>query len=285
MQGSLILSALRAVEKRKKFKPSAGLAAYLKDNAIGVWSRDQVSLGRAARSDLQNALLRDFQVPIGTTEADFSGLSRTQTLALTSNEKVKARNVRSKRVAIKAMPGQPIRLVAGDIILPRGMSIDSSVDDVDHFSRYKKVILVENWEAFERIHALSFDPDPSLMDALVIYRGEPGSYTIRAARDFIMALDIPVYSFPDLDPAGLKIGIDLPRFAGFLLPSPEQVADLFATGRGDKGRYTAQLQGAFEALEKSNDPRLAPYWDVVKAAGLALPQEEFVRDTATFTSP
>ena len=165
-----------------------------------------------------------------------------------------------------------------EFFLPPGASIDTSLEDASNFAQYDKAVLVENWEAFERLHALSFDPGRELSTALAVYRGEPGAYPISAARRFLDALDIPVFVFSDPDPAGLKIAMDFPRFAGLLLPSTAEISRLFQEGRGTKERYTNQLPATFQSLEACCDPRIKPYWELIKRAGRALPQEEFVRE-------
>jgi hypothetical protein len=161
--------------------------------------------------------------------------------------------------------------------LPPGMSIDVNESDAGLFSHHHAVILVENWEAFERIHKLSFEVPYELRQALVVYRGDVTTYPIAATRTFLAALGRPVYVFPDPDPAGLKIAMDFPGYAGLVLPGPQALAAIFKSGRGDTHRYISQLPGTERVLEASTDREIQTYWRVIKAAGKALPQEEFVR--------
>lgn len=277
MQNSLIPSALRALARRKKFKPTEDLSRYLIEYNIGTWTLDTVRLGPAARERLQAALERDYQVPPGTSAEDWAGMTRSEALSLTTNEKSTSRTVRSARVAVKALQGSTLRMGENDIVLPDGINLDVQISDAKLFSRHRKVILVENWEVFERIDRLSFEVDQDLVCALVVYRGQPGGYTIRATRAFLKELDAPVHVFSDPDPAGLKLAMDFPGFAGLVFPSPEELKKLFDAGRGDKARYIAQLPGTERVLEECQDPRILSYWQIIKAAGRAMPQEEFVR--------
>jgi hypothetical protein len=257
--------------------PTEDLPRYLIENNIGIWTLDTARLGPTARERLQAALERDFRVPPGTSAEDWAGMTRIEALSLTTNEKSTSQTVRSARVVVKALQGSTLRMGENDIVLPNGINLDVQISDAKLFSRHRKVILVENWEAFERIDRLSFEVDQDLVCALVVYRGQPGGYTIRATRAFLKELDAPVHVFSDPDPAGLKLAMDFPGFADLVFPSPEELKKLFNAGRGDKARYIAQLPGTERVLEECQDPRILSYWQIIKAAGRAIPQEEFVR--------
>lgn len=277
MSHRLIQLALKAMSRRAKFKPAPELAEYLRDNNIGIWDRERVQLGPKALTALEGALERDFQVPRGTSAGDWEGLSRTEALSLATNEKSSSRAVRAQRVALKALAGQQIRMGDGDVRLPAEMSLDATASQAHFFRGHSAVILVENWEAFERIHRLSFPVAPGLMTALVVYRGDQGAYPVAAARAFLAALARPVHVFPDPDPAGLKIAADFPGYAGLVLPPLAALQAIFDGGRGDKMRFLDQLPGTENALEAVQDPQVRAYWRLLKDVGRALPQEEFVR--------
>lgn len=278
MPGRLIPAALRALTKRGRITPSDALRRYLDENRIGLPDGRSVLLSAAHKEKLWAALERDYGVPRGTLAEDWEGKTRTEALALASNEKTTRKSVRSERVALKTLKGASVRMDGHDYTLPSGISLDVSASDAPHFAAHACVILVENWEAFERIDRLSFDIPKLLREALVVYRGDAATYPIKAVREFLAALGRPVHVFPDPDPAGLKIAIDFPGYAGLVLPPAEHIAALFAQGRGDAGRYTDQLPVAESALEACTDAAIASYWQVIKDAGRALPQEEFVRD-------
>jgi hypothetical protein len=278
MSGSLISLALRAIRRRGRFKPAAALAAYLRDNNIGAWEGEHVRLGPRALADLEAALERDYQVPPGTSPEAWEDASRTEALALTTNEKTSVRAVRAARVAVKALAGATIRIGNREHELLPGMSIDASAAQASLFLRHDAVLLVENWEAFERIDRLNFGVPEALVEALVVYRGDYGAYPIGAVREFLDALDRPVYVFPDPDPAGLKLAMDFPRYAGLVLPPVQALREMLDARRGDVDRYVGQLPGSERALEACEDPVIQSYWRVIRAAGRAIPQEEFVRE-------
>lgn len=281
MSGSLIKSALRALALNGAIRPGVGLCAYMDDNKIEYTAKGKnIVMGKLCREDLWSALKRDYQVPRGTTPESWKNLPRSDSLDLTTNEKVTYRPVRTDRVAVKSLKGHSIVMGQDNFFLPPGISFDIDAGDADFFRQHKTVILIENWEAFQRIDRLSFDVDPDLRSSLIVFRGEIYGYNVSAARRFLADLNAPVYVFPDADPAGLKLAMDYPGYAGLVLPPKESLIHLFASGRGQRDRYTDQLSVASSSLDSSTDPEIQDYWGVVKKAGSALPQEEFVRGPA-----
>lgn len=277
MSDRLIKSALRALEASGRFKPSQELRHYLADNAFPLASTSQVILGPKARQALIEILERDFAVPPGTRLADLEGLSRSETLSLTTNEKITRRSVRAARVAVKATPGRALKFCGSEIDLPDGINLDISAEHALHFDDYDSLLLIENWEAFERLHRLSYDLPVELQGALVLYRGQPHGYTIDAARRFSSNLGKPVHVLPDPDPAGLHLAMTYPGFAGLALPPPETIRQIILAGRGVPERYLDQLPMVEQSLDNCTSPVIQRYWAVFKETGRALPQEEFVR--------
>ena len=113
---------------------------------------------------------------------------------------------------------------------------------------------MENWEAFERIHALNFSIPEKLALSLVVYRGQPREYETGAAKQFLEAIAKPIYVFPDLDPAGLLIATQTPSFAGLLLPPIPDIVAMFEDGRGLRERYLNQLPWCERILEATIHP-------------------------------
>ncbi|TNE82851.1 MAG: hypothetical protein EP337_18120 [Rhodobacteraceae bacterium] len=277
MSDRLIKSALRALEAKGKFKPSQELRHYLADNAFPLASTSQVILGPKARQALIEILERDFAVPPGTRLADLEGLSRSEALSVTTNEKITRQSVRAARVAVKATPGRGLKLRGFEIALPDGINLDISAEDARHFDDYDRILLVENWEAFERLHRLSYDLPIELEGTLVLYRGQPHGYTIDAARKFSSNLGKPIHVLPDPDPAGLHLAMTYPGFAGLALPPAHEIRAILMSGRGLPDRYLAQLPMVEQSLDNCTVPEIQRYWAVFKETGRALPQEEFVR--------
>ena len=278
MSHSLIKAGLRALSRPGSIRASNELLSYLQENNILVTRKgSRILLGTHARKELERALERDFQVPPGTRADAWDGISRTEALALGVNEKATTTSVRGERVAVKALGIMPIRMGDRNIILPDGVNLDLPVNAVADVSGHSSVVVVENWEAFEYIHKLSFEISADLRDSLVVYRGQPHGYTIDAARMFLCALDRPVFVFPDIDPSGLRIALETPGFAGLMLPTVEAVEALFCAGRGLSERYFPQLAGSERILEGAVPEDVKTYWSLIKKFGRGIPQEEFVK--------
>ena len=278
MSHSLIKAGLRALSEPGSIPASKELLSYLQENNIFVTRRrSRILLGTHAREELERALERDFQVPPETTVDAWEGKSRTEALSLGVNEKASVVSVRGGRVAVKTFRGRPVRMGDKNVVLSDGVNLDVPISAAADVSGHLSVVLVENWEAFERIHKLSFEVPVDLREALVIYRGQPRGYTIDAARTFLRVLDRPVFVFPDIDPAGLRIALETPGFAGVMLPAVEAVEALLCAGRGLSERYTSQLGGSERILEGAVPEDVKAYWSLIKKFGRGIPQEEFVK--------
>ena len=278
MSQSLIKAGLRALSEQGSIRASDELLSYLKENNIRVTNKgSRILLGARARKELERALERDFQVLPGTKADAWKGKSRSEALSLGVNEKAAAGSVRGGRVAVKTFSGETVRMGDEKLVLPDGVNLDIAVNTAAEFSSHLSAVLVENWEAFEHIHKLSFEIPGDLRDALVVYRGQPGGYTIDAARRFIRVLNKPVFVFPDVDPAGLRIALETPGFAGVMLPPTDAIESLLSAGRGLSERYTSQLAGSERVLEGEVPNDVGAYWSLIKKFGRGIPQEEFVR--------
>lgn len=277
MSSDVIKWAIKACEKREAFRPRQELAQLLRDNNIGTWKGDRVTLLPLARERLWDLLEQVHGVPRGTSSEAWEGLSRVEALDLSVNEKVTGKAVRSDRIAVKAMPGQVLRLGGEVYRLPDGASLDIKAAMMSQLSGHDTLIFVENWEAFANFHQLNFEIPEHLRNAVLLYRGDVAAYPTAAAHEALREASQPVWVFSDLDPSGLLIALKAPRRAGLLWPAPKALASLFASGRGERGRYLDQLTQAQNTLENRPDPEIDSYWQVIKAAGLALPQEEFLR--------
>ncbi len=278
MSQSLIKAGLRALAEPGSIRASKELLSYLEENNILLThSGSRILLGMQAREELERALERDFQIALGTKADDWKGKSRAEALSLGVNEKATSILVRGGRVAVKTFSGVPVRMGDENIVLPDGVNLDVPISVARDFSEHECVVLVENWEAFEHIHKLSFEVPANLRDALVVYRGQPGGFKIDAAQRFLFALNKPVFVFPDIDPAGLRIALETPRFAGVMLPAVDMIETLLIEGRGLSERYTSQLAGSERILEGEVPEDVGSYWSLIKKFGRGIPQEEFVK--------
>jgi len=277
MSRSLVRSALRAVEKIGPFKAGKELSDFFRDNNIGTERRGAFTIDRKDRKAIRAILLSEFQVPLHATEDTWDGLSRHEALEFGANEKMTTESVREEIVALKAFSGKPLNLFGADIHLPDGVAMVTGWSKIVPHARHSAIVLIENWEAFERIHRLSFPVPDHLQEAIVVYRGDLPGYSIGAVHDWLKSQDLPVYVFSDQDPAGLVIALTTPGFAGLMFPPFEDVVRKIEQARGARERYLEQCVNSTPFLLKAQDPEVIRFRDLFELAGKGIPQEEFVR--------
>lgn len=229
-------------------------------------------------------VLRAEGIDPSTDPAAWAQLSRARALDLGPNEKFASAPVKRHRVAVKALPGRPIRLAGEALLLPPACHLDLDGAATAGLLAHDTALLVENWECFEHIHAIDLDLSPAGDNPLVIWRGDCSETRADHALALLRALDVPVWAFVDYDPAGLLIADRLPRLAGILAPELERLERDLA--RGLPERYREQLPIAAVALDASAHAAVQRLWGMIRRHGKALPQERYVlHDNASADAP
>ena len=59
-------------------------------------------------------------------------------------------------MAVKTFRGRPVRMGDKNVVLSDGVNLDMPISAAADVSGHLSVVLVENWEAFERIHKPKF---------------------------------------------------------------------------------------------------------------------------------
>lgn len=265
---------LRCVQSSScRFHESLALKEFRRDyEDIGTLSRSHVEFTESDKEKIR-AILRSEGIDPETQPDAWRGLSRTAALALGHNEKLTSVPVIRRRVAIKPlMLDSPLYIGAQPLYLPVGCHVDADYLEVD-VSLHDWIVVVENWEAFERIERaseqLSFPGDRPL----IVWRGAAGSIRADAMLAWLDSLPQPVAAFVDYDPKGLVIAANLPRLQHVV--SPELHALNLMLKRGIEDRYLAQLPTSKTFLDSCADSLIQPLWRVISSHGRALPQEIF----------
>ncbi len=201
-------------------------------------------------------------------------LSRNEAVQMGGDEKFTKKRLRGQRVAIKSLPDRPLMLGSAPYTLPPGINLDVDRQWVVERCQHDAVLLIENWENFELT-----DRTPILKSVpgnpLVVFRGAPGSYKVDSAYRLLDDLGLPVIAFTDYDPEGLAIAATLPYFSRYLAPGArclEKLCSKLSTQR----RYREQIVQKRSMLEALHDPELVRVFEIIKAAGKALPQERLI---------
>ena len=276
MEKSLILSLLRIYHSDKpRQAATVGLTQFVDDYNIGQRLGASLAFSAADRQSIRKLLLSAEGIDAAAAHpGQWNGLSRTASLVHGGNEKMTDAAVRQDRVAIKALPGRCLLLGAQRIALPLGANLDLAWPWVAAHCGHTSILLVENWEAFEAVHQITFDLSRAGDNPLVVFRGSP-VYRPDHALSLLDGLALPVFALVDYDPAGLVIAQRLPHFAGLMAPPlPELAGALRACT--NHARYRSQLGQAQAVLEGAAHPEIAACWKLLQAHGKALPQEYFL---------
>lgn len=204
----------------------------------------------------------------------FNDMSRAEASRHSQNEKDTSRPVREGRVAIKSLPGRPLLLTTGPMTLPPGTNLDVGFEWVAANSLHDSVLVIENWECFERAHDVELLTDiPG--NPLVVFRGDPTVYKIGFTHALLEQLQKPVAAFVDYDPAGIVIAQGLPCFESFIAPSDE-VLELLLEG-GNSERFSEQYSlNTVRVLDTLEHEQLRHAWQLINKHGKALPQEKMI---------
>jgi hypothetical protein len=276
MEKRLIVSLLNIYHGDKpRVAASAALAQFVQDYNIGQRVGAALAFSEADRQAIGQLLLSEAGIDAAATHADqWSGLSRAASLAHADNEKMTDAAVRQHRVAVKALPHHCLRLDGQRIALPLGANLDLDWRWLAARCEHASVLLVENWEAFEAVHQVTFDLSRAGANPLVLFRGSP-VYRQDYATALLERLAVPVFALVDYDPAGLVIAQSLPHFAGLMAPPLQQLVRALGSCT-NHARYRSQLAQAQAVLDKAVHPDIAAHWQLLQAHGKALPQEYFL---------
>lgn len=270
---NLAIALLRVVQSpsdRQEFGASAILRQFVLESSIGVLQGKKIVFTESQKERIR-AWLRADNIDPGTAVNAWSSMGRTDAMNIGPDEKWAGEAVRAQRIAVKALEGRPLLVSGHPIYLPLGANMEWNCTDVLDSLRHDAVIVVENWETFERIDDLQVDMSLVPTNPLIVWRGG-GTTSVGASTRFVEAYRRPVWSAPDYDPEGLAIASRLPHLVGVLAPK-EDVLQKLLTESKLHSRYSKQLPGAYETLEHATHPDVRRLWALVRASGNALPQE------------
>lgn len=140
------------------------------------------------------------------------------------------------KIAFEKMSGQG---VAHDMVLIRSLSgtvqLDASYQHPPEGllwipleqalqCKHSCMLVVENLAAIRHLHKAQLPSDLIDQNPLVVYRGDK-AHSPLPAKQLMEALEMPVYVFPDADPAGIQIALTVPYCKGLVLPEVTAVPD------------------------------------------------------------
>ncbi|APW48624.1 DUF7281 domain-containing protein [Rhodoferax antarcticus] len=276
MEKTLINSLLRVYHSDKLRHSASGvLIRFVEDFNIGNRIGTSLEFSNTDRESIRKLLLANEGINTKTTQVgQWDGLSRTESLEYSDNEKMTSSSVRQGRVAIKALPGKFLHIDGQSISMPIGANLDLHWQWIVAHCSHTSVLLVENWEAFDTIHQITFDLSRAGENPLVVFRGSP-VYRQDYAMALLQGLALPVFTLVDYDPSGLILAQSTPHFIGLMTPPTHELVSALKTIK-NYSRYRSQLTQAQAVLNNSTHPDIVAHWKLLQEHGTALPQEYFL---------
>ena len=275
MEKNLINSLLRIYHGEKdRYTASGVLTRLMEDFNIGQRVGTSIVFSGSDRDSIRKLLATE-GIDVETTQlGQWEELSRTDSLEFSHNEKMTSSSVRQDRVAIKTLPGNLLCLGGQKASLPISSNLDIDwrwlVANCDHTS----VLLVENWESFDKIHQVTFDLSGAGANPLVVFRGSP-IYRQDHVIALLNGLALPVFAFVDLDPSGLILAMSTPHFEGLIVPPTHELVSALKSIK-NYSRYRSQLMQSQSILNNATHPDIVTCWKLLQEYGTALPQEYFL---------
>ncbi|MDB5800587.1 MAG: hypothetical protein JWL63_1526 [Rhodocyclales bacterium] len=278
---ALVVSLLRVVqspEDRGEFRSSAVLRQFVSESGIGVVHGQKIIFSESHKGRVRKWLEAD-NIDPQTPAIAWNGIGRSDALEVGPDEKWARGAVRGERIAFKTWRGCLLRMGDRTLELPERANLEWDCRQALFSLQHRDVIVVENWETFERVDDLQVDVSRVSESPLILWRGGTSSASVGAALRFLEAFNRPVWSAPDYDPAGLAIAAKLPHLAGVLAPADDVIVRALKQSRLHS-RYTSQLPAAQGILESAIDLDVRRLWGIVRESQNALPQESLCRVAA-----
>ena len=218
---------------------------------IGHIRRKSVYLTDKDRDEMRSWLIAK---GYSERQTDIAGMNRAERLKHTPNEKAGGRAVKQNRVSIKALHRAMLRVGGGVLSLPPTAHLDIEWPTIAKSIDHQSILVVENYEIFNRIYDVSLSVPAKFGSPLVIYRGDMHESRADNVLALLNAVDLPVLSMPDCDPAGIAIARSLPRLVGLVLPPPDVLETLLSSPKtARKDLYTSQYPAHQKSLQLRDD--------------------------------
>jgi len=265
----------RILSKHDERFPLTGAMQGLIDTGLGTKRGKSAYFSAKDKSEMRVWLqAKGFAVERG----DLSGMSRGERLAVTPHEKAGGEAVKRNRVSIKALTGDSLLIGRNHLQLPAGSHLDVDWTKIADNIGHSCVMVVENYENFNRIHETTFALPECYRSPLVLYRGDPNESRYDNVLKFLSHLDLPVLAFMDADPAGISIACQLPGLVGMVLPSLDVLESQLShphTARLDLFHDQYPVYGG--ALDKLDVDHPCMYvWELVSRYAAGIVQERWI---------
>lgn len=232
-------------KEEERFTLTATLQRLV-DDGIGTKRGKSVYFNSKDRDEMRKWLeAKGFSIE----PVDLAGLNRGDCLALTPYEKAGNEPVKRHRISVKSLAGQALVLDGKPLVLPDTSHLDVDWTKIVSQIGHGCIMVVENYESFNRIHETNFKLPEGCSAPLVVYRGDPHESRTDNVLRFLTEAKLPVLAFVDADPAGIVIAANLPGVIGLVAPDLITLDEQLASPRiGRRDLFIDQYLGAKNAL-------------------------------------
>jgi hypothetical protein len=265
----------RAVHSdRTQFPLNEGWQHLHDEYNIGVTLGNKIRVSERDKAELISLVkqIAGLDLKSGSVEK-LKSATRSEALESTRNEKWAGRAVSAHRLAVKALPGQPLCLNGKVLDLPSRSHLNLAVESVESLE-HETIVVIENFECFDRLDQMRWALEEQYTHALVLYRGDPRHSSGQAVNECLRAWKRPVLALVDLDPAGLLIAQALPFAVGLIAPNVENLESLLE--QGNPKLYHQQRPMAEQTVRNSPQAIIRQLWSMIERHQKGVVQERWL---------
>lgn len=211
-------------------------------------------------------------------QVDLTGMPRSERLKATPNEKAGGEPIKQNRISIKSLAGQPLMIGGEFIRLPAESHFDVNWKKIVEQLYYSCIMVVENYDNFNRIFETKFDLPEAFSSPLVIYHGDPHESRLDNVQHFLNHINLPVLAFMDIDPAGIFMASKLQNLVAMIAPAKDVLEiQLSSPQIGRRDLFQSQYLNYGKAL--NNLPITSPcfsLWHLVQMHRAGIVQERWI---------
>lgn len=211
-------------------------------------------------------------------QVDLTGMLRSERLEVTPNEKAGGEAIKQNRISIKTLAGQPLMIGGETIQLPVESHLDVDWTKIAEQIDHSCVMVVENYENFNRIHETKFDLPEAFGSPLVIYHGDPNESRLDNVQHFLNYINLSVLAFMDIDPAGVFMANQLSMLVAMIAPAKDALEKQLSSPKtGRRDLFQSQYLSYGNVLNDLpiNSPCLS-LWRLVERHRAGIVQERWI---------
>lgn len=271
-----LLEKLKTIVNRdeERFGQTVALTEFCKDFHIGKIKGKSVFFSGDDKEQIKKILTnKGYSLDVSVD----SSMSRVEKLNYGPNEKSGGGSLKRNRVSIKASGNKALLLNGEAIQLPAMSHLDIDISQVNN-TEHNAVILVENYENFNRFSESELQLPTHCNNPMVIYRGDKNESRLDAVLSFLDLIKLPVLAAVDIDPYGLVNVMGISGLSGVLAPDNGALDELFLSPKTSRvDLYERHYLSCHSSLDSLPEKHVCKnLWRIIKANKAGIVQEQFL---------